>query len=135
MSIIIRQALLRDISAIIPLIKMASGGISEFLLDDIVPGVPADSFIEMALTDENTTYYYPNVMVAENSQTIIGACNFYPAEEDCISDLMRSFIAKDKLDILQPYFNSCVEKSLYINTLAVLPKYRHTACGLILGKK
>lgn len=135
MSIVVRPAILSDVSAMIPLIKMASGGLSEFLLDDIVTDVPADFFIEMALTDENTTYYYPHLMVAESAQTIIGASNYYPAELHGLPDIMRSFITKEKLDILQPYFNSRVEQSLYINTLAILPEYRHTACGLILAKK
>lgn len=135
MSIVIRPAVLSDVAQIIPLIKMASGGLSEFLLDDILEGVPADAFIEMALTDENTTYYYTNVLVADSHGKIVGASNYYPAEEHGLFSLMRSFIDKEKLDILEPYFNSRVENSMYINTLAVIPEYRHTACGLILGKK
>lgn len=135
MNIILRPAVLSDINGIIPLIKMASGGLTEFLLDDILVGVPAETFIEMALTDENTTFYYSNIIVAESSRIIIGASNYYPAELHTLPDAMRSFINQDKLNLLQPYFNSRVDDSLYINTLAVLPEYRNTTCGLILGKK
>lgn len=135
MSIIIRPAVLSDINEIIPLIKLASGGLTEFLLNDILVDVSEENFIEMALTDENTTFHYSNIMVAESSRMIIGASNYYPAELHGLPDVMHSFIDQDKLNILQPYFTSHIEGSIYINTLAVLPEHRNTTCGLILGKK
>ena len=118
MSIIVRPAREDDIEFIVPFIKMASGGISEFLLTDAVKGVSVDELIEMALTDENTTYYYENILVAEYHQRIIGASNYYPAEQHCLPDIMRSFLSKEKLDIIQPYMNSHVNESMYVHTLA-----------------
>lgn len=135
MSIRVRPAKVDDIEAIVPFIKMASGGISEFLLTDAVQGVSVDELIEMALTDENTTYHYQNVLVAEYQDQIIAASNYYPAEQHCLPDIMRSFLSKEKLDIIKPYTESRVNFSMYIHTLAVSHDYRHTGCGLILGKK
>ena len=135
MQIITRPAKLRDVDAIIPFIKMASGGLSEFLLGDIIADVSPDTFIEMALTDENTTYHYHYMMVAESDHKIIAAANYYPAELHGLPDIMRSFIAKEKLEIIQPYLDSRVDGSMYINTLAVDEAYQNTACGLILGKR
>lgn len=130
-----RQAKLTDIDAIVPFIKIASGGLSEFLLSDLIPGVSADLFIEMALTDENTTYHYNHILVAESNSKIIAASNYYPSKLHCLPDLMRSFIAKEKLKVIEPYLNSRVDGSMYINTMGVAEEYRNSLCGLILGKK
>lgn len=134
MSIIIRPARLCDIEVIAPYIQMASGGISEFLLTDLVPGMSVSDLIEMALTDENTTYYYQNFLVAECEKKIVAAGNYYPAEAHGLPDIMRSFIAREKLDVIQPYMRSSIKHSMYVNTLAVAPEYRNTFCGLLLAK-
>ena len=74
-------------------------------------------------------------MVAELNDKIIGAANYYPAELHCLPDIMRSHISKEKLDLILSYFNSKLDDSMYIHTLAVDPNYRHTSCAVILGKK
>ena len=135
MSITIRQARLEDIEAIAPFVQIAGGGIAEYLLTDLIPGLSINETIEMALMDENTTYFYQHFLVAECKQTIIGASNYYPAEQHCLPDIMRSMISKDKLDRIEPYISSKVDHSMYIHTLAVAPAYRYTSCGLALGKK
>lgn len=135
MNMIVREARLDDIEAIVPFIIMASGGLSDFLLHEQVMGMSVEDLIEMALTDENTTYHFQHMLVAEHHKKIIGASNYYPAHLHGLPDIMRSHISKEKLTLIEPYFNSRVPDSLYVHTLAVAPEYRHTCCGFILGKK
>ena len=134
MSITIRPAKLDDIEAIVPYIQMASGGITEFLLQNLVEGMSVSDLIEIALTDENTTYHYRHILLAEYEGSIIAASNFYPSEHHGVPEILRSYIPKEKLNHIAPYFTSTVDASLYIHTLAVAPEYRHTSCGVILGK-
>lgn len=135
MNIVVRPANLSDVESIVPFIQTAAGGICEFLLADLVPEMSVSELIEMALMDENLTYHYQNVLVAECNKTIIAASNYYKASEHCLPDILRSLISKEKLAIIEPYINSVVKDSMYIHTLAVSEQYRHTPCGIILGKK
>lgn len=135
MPMIIRPASLDDVSNIVPYVKMASGGLSDFLLANLIPNMSVDDVVEMALTDENTNYYFQNFLVAECEGQIIGATHYYPAEQHSIADLMQSFIAKEKLDIIAPYLNTAVPNSMYVNTMAVAESYRTSLCSLLMGKK
>ncbi len=135
MSITIRNARMDDVTAIVPFIKMASGGISELLLEDMIAGVSADELIEMALLDETAPFYYHNVIVAESDGTLIAAVNFYEAEKHCLPDIMKALISKDKLDLVKAYLQNHIENSMYIHTLAVDSAYRYSSVGLDLCKR
>lgn len=134
MNVNIRQARLDDIQQIVPFVRMAAGGISEYLLTDLIEGMSVDDILEMALADENTPYYIENFLVAEKKQSLIAAANFYPAENHHLPDIMQSFITKDKIDVIKPYLDTRVDGSMYIHTLAVLPAYRLSAVGFKLAK-
>ena len=134
MNFTIRPARLDDIQQIIPFVRMAAGGISEYLLTDLVEGMSVDDILEMALADENTPYYIENFLVAEKKQHVIAAANFYPAENHHLPDIMKSFLSKDKIDVIKPYLDTRVDDSMYIHTLGVLPAYRLTAVGFKLAK-
>jgi hypothetical protein len=135
MSITVRPASLSDVSDIVPFLKISSGGMSDFLLMHLIPNMSVDDLIEMALTDENTTYYYPQFIVAEENNRIVGAAHFYSSDRHGLPDLMRSMIPKDKLDRLAPYFSSSVPNSMYIHAMATAESHRRSLCGLLMGKK
>jgi hypothetical protein len=135
MSIRIRAARIDDIAAIVPFIRQASGGISDFLLRDVVDGMSVNELIEMALTDENTVYHFSQCIVAEQANQLIGVTHFYPSAQHALSDLMLSMISQDKLDIIAPYFSSFVPDSLYVHIMAVAESHRTALGGVLMGKK
>ena len=134
MKIDYRIARAEDIDSITDYMEMASGGITEFLLKDLISNFSPKDLIKLALNDENTPYYYANVIVAEVNNKIVGATNFYPADQHGVPDIMLSFIPTDRIEILAPFLNSRVDNSLYIHTLAVHPDYRQTAIAMDLCK-
>lgn len=134
MNINYRIAQADDIDSITDYMEMASGGITEFLLKDLISNVSPKELIKLALNDDNTPYYYTNVIVAEVDNKIVGATNFYPADQHGVPDIMLSFIPKDRIETLEPFLNSHVDNSLYIHTLAVHPDYRQTAIAMDLCK-
>lgn len=135
MNSIIRFAGVDDIQHIVKFVEMASGGITEFLVEDLVGEMTSSDLIEMILNDEATPLYYENFLVAENNGKIIAAANFYSAEEHQLSEVMRTFVEEDKLKIIEPYLNSRVPNSMYIHTLSVDPSYRHIIVGFNLCGK
>lgn len=135
MSIIVRPASLHDVSQIVPYLKMASGGLSDYLLMDLVPNMSVDELIEMALTDENTPYYYTQFIVAQENDLVIGAAHFYPSERHLLPDLMLSMIPKDKLEAISPYYRSYIPNSMYIHAMATAESHRKSLCILLMGKK
>jgi len=135
MTNIIRSARIDDIQHIVKFVEMASGGITHFLVEDLVEEMTSADLIEMILNDETTPLYYENFLVAEDDGKIVAASNFYSAEEHQLSEIMATFIAEEKLKVIEPYLNSRIPNSLYIHTLSVLPSYRHITVGFNLCRK
>jgi hypothetical protein len=135
MSIVIRQAHINDVQGIIPFIKQASGGITDFLLKDIIKGMSPDELIEMALLDDSTTFYIDNILVAEKEGEIIAAVNYYQSQEHGIPNVMKALIPDEKLTLITPYLETSVENSMYIHTLAVDTNHCHSALGFDLCRQ
>ena len=134
MTIEYREANSDDTDAIAQLMEIAAGGLSDFLLTDLILGMKPRELIAAALNDENTPFHYSNVIVAEKIQQIIGAVNFYPANDHAVPDIMRSLIPKKRLAIFEPFYASKVPDSFYIHALAVLPEYRLSSIAIDLFK-
>lgn len=132
MCIKIRPARLDDIKNIIPLLIKASGGITEFLLEDYAENI--DDLIEIALLDENTSIFYENIIVAEIDREVKGIANYYPSEHHCVPDVMRALISKTKIDALLPYLTTHVPNSMYIHALAVSSNNDNHFIALCLTK-
>ena len=134
MVINIRCARMDDIEAIIPYIKMAAGGISEFLFKNVFEDFSDTELLEIALTDENTSLYYQNFLIVEQDHRMIGASNYYPAEQHGLPDIMKSLIPSEKLDVVKHYLESKVKGSMYIHTLGIEPGLRNRSVALLIGK-
>lgn len=134
MTIEYREARADDSDAIAELMEIAAGGLSDFLLTDLILGMNPRKLIEAALSDENTPFHFSNIIVAEKAGKVIGAVNFYPANQHEIPDIMRSIIPEKRLKVFEPFYNSKVPDSFYIHALAVLPEYRQTSVAIDLFK-
>jgi len=100
-------------------IQMAGSGIFEQLLDGILFGIKAADVLDLAVIDEQSTLYYENaIMVEENGQTL-GCVLGYPAGEYGLPPVIRTMARKSRLAPLKKLFESRLDESFYINTLAV----------------
>jgi ribosomal protein S18 acetylase RimI-like enzyme len=115
-----------DLKVLTKLVDLAAGGIMDFLLQGVFGKNSAKKVFELALVDEESSLFYENFVLAEISDQVIGAANFYPSEQHRVSQMMEAYIPKDRIDHLFNYLNSRVDDSLYIHTLSVLPEYRKT---------
>lgn len=127
-----------DASAIAQYVYAASGGIADFLLNDILPDGSILDFISTSVLDPYSLTSYNNTIVAEMNNNIIGAVSYYPAEQHKITEEMLAFIPEDRLKHLEPLFTSRVEDSLYLYTLAVSENAKNHNVGygflMSLGK-
>ncbi len=124
MNIIYEQATEADCQVIADLLNVASDGMMRFLFHDLVPNASAIDVVASILPRENPTMYYKNVIVARADNEIAGMVSGYAAEFNKITPEMRDFIPKDRLDITTPMFESRVEGSFYLESLAVYSQYR-----------
>ena len=134
MAIEYREARADDTNAIAELMEIAAGGLSDFLLTNLILGMNPRELVEAALTDENTPFHFSNIIVAEDAGNVVGAVNFYPANQHGVPDIMRSIVPAKRLAVFEPFYNSKVPDSFYIHALAVSPKYRQSSIAIDLFK-
>lgn len=120
-----------DAHQIAELLHLSSGGLSDFLLHDILPNCEILDLIALGVTDKSATISYTKTLVAENNGNIQGILNFYPVEEHKIPDIMQAFIPMDRIEHISPLFFPRVPDSLYLHALAV-KQYASTSIGRIL---
>lgn len=116
-----------DAYQIAELLHVASGGISDFLLNDILPNCDLIDLITLGVTDKAATISFSKTLIAETNKQILAILNFYPAEDHKIPDIMRSFIPADRITHIEPLFSKSVPDSLYLHALAAKPKAEHIA--------
>lgn len=119
MTINYRAGVPDDAYQIAELLHVASGGMSDFLLHNVLPNCEILDLIALGVTDKSATISYTNTLVAENKDTILGILNYYPVHEHKIPDIMTSFIPADRIEHLAPFFNNVVPESMYLHALAV----------------
>lgn len=119
MSINYRMGAPDDAYQIAELLHLASGGISDFLLTDILPNCEILDLIALGVTDKSATISYAKTLVAEKNNQILGLLNFYPVSEHKIPDIMKSFIPMERIEYLSPMFSNLVPDSMYLHALAV----------------
>lgn len=124
MKITYKKAQPQDCNQIAELMNIAADGLLNFFFDDLVPGADALDVVAKALLHENPTIYYPNYLLAKDGNNILGAMGSYDAKYNRITEEMRDFIPADRLEKSAPMFNSRVDDTLYIESLAVYEQYR-----------
>ncbi|MCH9643837.1 MAG: GNAT family N-acetyltransferase [Gammaproteobacteria bacterium] len=130
MSITYRQANADDADIIAELTVMTAGGISDFMLNDLFPDTTTEEMLKLAILDEDNPMCYNNTLLAVENDKIIGATNYYPASQHLVPEIMRAFIPQERLDHMKNFYETRIDDSLYIHTLAVLPEYRNTPAAL-----
>jgi len=124
MDILYRTGKIEDSFKIAEGIDLASGGIMNFLFEGLLENNTVVEVMANSLRDETGYDSYKNAIVAEYQDNIIGIVYSYPAKFHEISEETRNFFPSDRLELLGEFFNSRVEKSLFLDSIYVDEKFR-----------
>lgn len=129
MNILYRTGRDADCQTLAELIDIASDGVAKFLCHDLVPGLSLVQLISQELAGDNYPHSYKSAIVAEIENEVIGMALSYPSHFHKITDEMRKFFPKERLEHLKHFYSSRVENSWYLDALAVKPKFRRQGVG------
>ncbi|MBA2654717.1 MAG: GNAT family N-acetyltransferase [Gammaproteobacteria bacterium] len=111
-----------DAYSIAELLHVASCGLSDFLLNNILPNCDIIDLIALGVTDKTASISFSKTVVAEIDKKIVGIANFYPSVEHKIADIMRTFIPEERINHIADLFCDLLPNSMYIHALAVKPE-------------
>jgi ribosomal protein S18 acetylase RimI-like enzyme len=113
-------------------IRVAGGGLYEFLFDDLVPLLSADELLAIAIASDNDPVSYRNCHVAidEGSGNILGTANAFPA--DLLRDPSYGLLPSERAEHIRPMLRLQDWGSMFLNALAVDDQYRGRGIGSCL---
>lgn len=126
----IRPAEPDDAADIAGFMTMAGGGVYEFLLDGLVPGVSAAEMLTPGIAGRSGSFSHRHCAVAVCGDRIIGAVHAYPT--DWMRDADRSFLPQDRLDHLAAFDRTQDWGSYFLSAVAVDPDHRRAGHALRL---
>lgn len=126
----IRPAEPDDAGAIAGFMTMAGGGVYEFLLDGLVPGVSAAEVLTPGIAGRSGSFSHRQCAVAVCGDRIVGAVHAYPT--DWMRNADRSFLPQDRLDHLAAFDQTQDWGSYFLSAVAVDPAHRRGGLALRL---
>ena len=121
-SIHIRPATPDDAPELARLIDMAGGGVYEFLLDGLVPGLTAAEMLVPGLAGTSGSLSYRHSGVAEAAGRIVGVTHAYPV--DWIRTQDYTGLPADRLAHMEDFNRVQDWGSYFLSALAVDPAWR-----------
>jgi ribosomal protein S18 acetylase RimI-like enzyme len=122
-----------DTTAIRDYVLDAGGGLFEYMLDRAIPGVKARHLVHLAVAEPGSVLCYDNAIVAEAPDGhIAGIALAYPAAEFGLSTVLETVVPSSRLQTLRDMLSRRVERTLYLNTLAVADWARGQSLGSTL---
>lgn len=132
MPIALRPADPDDAPAIAPLLVAAGGGIYEYLLDGLMPGMGVAEMLVPGLAAREGSFSYRHCGVAAEGDSVIGVAHAYPS--DWMKSVDRSYLSADRLEHLRPFDAAQDWGSYFLSALAVAPAWRRRGvAGALLG--
>jgi ribosomal protein S18 acetylase RimI-like enzyme len=125
----IRSAYPADTPEIIALTVLASGGLIDFLCQDLKIDTTKDELLRAGVLAEQGELSYHNTDVAVCEDQVVGIATSYPASQHCMTAEMQQLFAAERLRVLENFYDSRVEGSWYLNTLAVKPAFQRQGIG------
>lgn len=123
MDTVYRKGKKRDCPQLAEMIRIAGGGIVDYLFRDIIPGITPVDMVTRNLQRGIYPYSYESAVVAEKDNRPVGMALSYPADYHGITEKMEAFFPADRLAHLAGFFSARVERSWYLDALCVLPEY------------
>ena len=127
--LIYRKAKKEDCSVLAELVNIASGGIIEFLLRNLIPGMTPVQFVAQSLQIDNNPRSYKNAIVAESNEKLVGVALSIPSHFHTITDDMKNLFPEERLEHLKHYYAARVENSLLLENICVDDKFRGKGIG------
>ncbi len=121
-----------DLTDLVEMVEIASGGIVDFLLDGLVCDESQIELLMSSFLDPESNMFYENFIIAEEDGKTVGSANYYPFNQHGVIEAAKAFIPEERLVHLGGYLNSVVEDSLYIHTMAVLEQERYKSAAIAL---
>lgn len=129
MQITYRNGQMEDAYRLAELVDIASGGVVAYLFSDLVPGFTPVQVLARIMEDDLAHRSYKNAIVAEHDGDIVGMALSYPAKYYEMTEEMRQFFPRERLDFLQHFFEARVEESWLLDALAVDTEVRKQGLG------
>ena len=124
---VLRPATPDDCRRIAELFRVSSDGVADYIWSQLQPAHPGASLVEIGARRyqrENTAFSYQNCLVAEHRGEVIGMMHAFVIEPHD-----GSAPAREVDPVLRPYAELEEPGSLYISSLAVVPRHRGQGLG------
>jgi ribosomal protein S18 acetylase RimI-like enzyme len=121
-----------DSTRLAELINIASDGVVEHLFHDLVAEMTPVQLIAYNLRQGNYPHSYQSASVAVDGSDVIGMVLSYPSSFHKITDEMRNFFPKERLDHLSDFYSAHVPDSWFLDALGVDETYRRRGIGKML---
>ncbi|MGB3533672.1 MAG: GNAT family N-acetyltransferase [Microcoleaceae cyanobacterium] len=126
---IIRPATPSDVSEIVTLTCMASGGLIDFLFQDLKIDATKDEVLRTGVLDETGELSYRNTDVAVEQDQVVGIATSYPAARHRMTTEIQQLFTAERLKVLQDFYSNRVDRSWYLDTLGVKPEFQRQGIG------
>ena len=130
-----RKAAQQDANQLAILFDIASAGMIEFLLHDLVENKSPVDLMAMTIATDNAAPSYKNCYVACDGDNVIGMINYYSAAIEQFTEEDKKIIPAKRIDYIKNLLAAKIPGSLYLDSLAILPKYRRHKIGQALVTK
>lgn len=132
MTATVRFGRAEDVPLVCDHIFKAGGGLFEFLLGDVVPGVDPKRFLRFAVADEDSVVGFSNAVLAELDGEVVGVAVSYAADDYGIPPILETIVPKRRMEQVRELLTSRIEGSWYLNTLAVSDRAQGRGVGRAL---
>ena len=125
--VVLRPATPDDCRRIAELFRVSSDGVADYIWSQLQPEHPGASLVEIGTRRyqrENTAFSYQNCLVAEHRGEVIGMMHAFAIEPHAGAAPVREVDP-----VLRPYAELEQPGSLYISSLAVVPRHRRQGLG------
>lgn len=126
----VRPADAMDVMGLAPLVIEAGGGVHDFLMRDLVPGLAVTEMLMAGMAQASGTFSYRHSLVVEQGGKIAGLAHAHPAEWLREQDVTG--LPVDRLAYLAPFRTMHVWDSYYVAALAVSRPWRRQGIATVL---
>lgn len=127
----IRRASKKDKNVIAHLMVLASGGICEFLLDNMIQRLSAENVLALEVAKDHSSLSYKNCVLAEYEGQVVGVLCFYDVS---LFTKQVDDARNIKIQMIKDFYHINIKNAIYIDTLAVKSEYQNKKIGLKLFK-